>query len=101
MKNRIKRILKNIKENYILVLVILIIGLLFGWLFFHSSGDKTSADNSTEVLEGHVHENEIATIWTCSMHPQIRADKPGQCPICGMDLIPLNSLSPDEEANRS
>jgi Cu(I)/Ag(I) efflux system membrane fusion protein len=23
------------------------------------------------------------------MHPQIRLDEPGQCPICGMDLIPL------------
>lgn len=29
------------------------------------------------------------TIWTCAMHPQIRSNKPGQCPICGMDLIPL------------
>lgn len=28
-------------------------------------------------------------VWTCSMHPQIRQDKPGKCPICGMDLIPL------------
>lgn len=26
--------------------------------------------------------------WTCSMHPQIRQDQPGQCPICGMDLVP-------------
>ncbi|MBN2290515.1 MAG: efflux RND transporter periplasmic adaptor subunit [Candidatus Glassbacteria bacterium] len=29
--------------------------------------------------------------WTCSMHPQIRQPKPGQCPICGMDLIPVAS----------
>ena len=27
--------------------------------------------------------------WTCSMHPQIRSDKPGKCPICGMDLVPV------------
>ena len=26
-------------------------------------------------------------IWTCSMHPQIRLPEPGDCPICGMDLI--------------
>jgi len=25
--------------------------------------------------------------WTCSMHPEIIRDKPGICPICGMDLI--------------
>lgn len=27
--------------------------------------------------------------WTCSMHPQIRQPKPGKCPICFMDLIPV------------
>ncbi|MCK5564892.1 MAG: efflux RND transporter periplasmic adaptor subunit [Planctomycetes bacterium] len=32
-----------------------------------------------------------ATIWTCSMDPQVRQDEPGACPICGMDLIPLES----------
>jgi Cu+-exporting ATPase len=29
------------------------------------------------------------TIWTCPMHPQIRRDRPGTCPICGMALEPL------------
>ncbi len=32
-----------------------------------------------------------AAMWTCSMHPQIQLPKPGQCPICGMDLIPVSS----------
>ena len=27
-----------------------------------------------------------ATIYTCPMHPQIKSDKPGKCPICGMTL---------------
>lgn len=27
------------------------------------------------------------TVWTCSMHPQIALPEPGDCPICGMDLI--------------
>lgn len=27
--------------------------------------------------------------WTCSMHPEVRADKEGNCPICGMTLIPV------------
>lgn len=29
------------------------------------------------------------TIYTCPMHAQIRQDKPGSCPICGMTLEPL------------
>jgi len=31
-------------------------------------------------------------IWTCPMHPQIRRDGPGSCPICGMALEPLAPL---------
>ena len=36
-------------------------------------------------------EAESAQVWTCSMHPQIRLPEPGQCPICGMDLIPVST----------
>ena len=28
------------------------------------------------------------SIWTCPMHPEIRQDHPGSCPICGMALEP-------------
>src|SRR5215510_12313263 len=31
--------------------------------------------------------------WTCAMHPQVVSDKPGKCPICGMDLIPKASAA--------
>lgn len=31
-------------------------------------------------------------IWTCSMHPQIRAEEPGLCPLCGMALIPVGGV---------
>jgi hypothetical protein len=27
--------------------------------------------------------------WTCGMHPQIKQDKPGNCPLCNMKLIPV------------
>jgi Cu(I)/Ag(I) efflux system membrane fusion protein len=30
-------------------------------------------------------------LWTCGMHPQIVEEEPGQCPICGMDLVPVRS----------
>lgn len=29
----------------------------------------------------------VKAIWTCPMHPQIKKDSPGQCPICGMNLV--------------
>jgi len=71
-------------KNILKMLGILFAGVLLGWIFF--GGNNTS---KTE------HEHNIAenaeTIWTCSMHPQIRMNEPGQCPICGMELIPLES----------
>ena len=60
----------------------IIIGLFIGWAVFHSSDKK-------EEIHNHSAEEKKAEIWTCSMHPQIRMDEPGKCPICGMDLIPL------------
>jgi membrane fusion protein, copper/silver efflux system len=92
-----KKILINIKENYKVVVVMLLAGLFLGWLFFHSSGERTKVNSSNEANTEHDHSGEKATIWTCSMHPQIRSDKPGKCPICGMDLIPLSSLTTAEE----
>jgi Cu(I)/Ag(I) efflux system membrane fusion protein len=35
-------------------------------------------------------------VWTCSMHPQVRLDKPGRCPICGMSLIPVSQLESEQ-----
>ncbi|NUQ17438.1 MAG: heavy metal translocating P-type ATPase [Sphingomonas sp.] len=37
-------------------------------------------------------------VWTCPMHPEIRRDRPGSCPICGMALEPLEP-SLEEETN--
>jgi len=31
--------------------------------------------------------------YTCPMHPSVRADKPGDCPECGMHLVPVYALS--------
>jgi hypothetical protein len=27
--------------------------------------------------------------YTCPMHPSVKSDKPGGCPICGMNLVPV------------
>lgn len=37
------------------------------------------------------------TVYTCPMHPEIRQDHPGSCPICGMALEPMLPLDTDEE----
>lgn len=83
--------IKNIRT----IAVTLIVGILIGWLLFHGSSSSSEKD-------GHNHEQsaEKETIWTCSMHPQIQQHEPGSCPICAMDLVPLNEVdSGDEEVS--
>ena len=84
-------IMKNILKNKAFqLLTVLLVGLLFGWLLF-----SDSKQNEAEV---HNHDSELVDeIWTCSMHPQIRKNEPGDCPICGMELIPLSTDIGNEE----
>lgn len=70
-------------KNLVKTAGILVIGILLGWLLF-GGGEKRSENQN--------HSDEVASqIWTCSMHPQIRKNEPGLCPICGMDLIPVTA----------
>ncbi|WP_339790060.1 efflux RND transporter periplasmic adaptor subunit [uncultured Imperialibacter sp.] len=91
------KILDALKNNKVLINIgVLILGLLLGWLFFGGSG---SISNEV-VSDGHsMDDHKAGTVWTCSMHPQIRADKPGSCPICGMTLIPLASDEDDSDGD--
>jgi membrane fusion protein, copper/silver efflux system len=70
-------------NKYFIGIVLLFAGLFLGWIFFHNSTPDNTKSSGLAVAEH--------TIWTCSMDPQVRMDKPGKCPICGMDLIPLQN----------
>lgn len=79
-------------KKYIVYSIVLIVGVFLGWLLFGSSSKQRQHD--------HTHNTEGKQMWTCSMHPQIMQSEPGNCPICGMELIPAESssdgLSPDQ-----
>lgn len=55
-----------------------------GWI---QAAGETAAESSEE----HNHDGE--TVYTCPMHPQIRQDEPGKCPICAMTLVPVAAKS--------
>ncbi|MBD0776376.1 efflux RND transporter periplasmic adaptor subunit [Maribacter sp. ANRC-HE7] len=67
-------------KKYIIYIGILGAGFFLGWLLFSSS-------STNEIKHDHDRVTETDQMWTCSMHPQIMQPEPGQCPICGMDLI--------------
>ncbi len=68
--------------------IIFIVGIVAGSLIF--GGGKEASTAAAEVTAAE-HEHEPGTLWTCAMHPQIQMEAPGNCPICGMELIPMES----------
>ena len=86
-------------KNVIYLIIAVLIGLFAGWLLFGTTSNSSS-ENKTSKEEKHSLEEHRSEIWTCSMHPQVRQQEPGDCPICGMDLIPAESsatgLAPNE-----
>jgi Cu(I)/Ag(I) efflux system membrane fusion protein len=75
----------NRKIKRLLVLgAIFVAGIILGRLPW--GGAARDRDHGTEQAAG---------VWTCSMHPQIRMNDQGKCPICAMDLILLKSSCPD------
>lgn len=78
------------KLGIILISIALIVSALLAYtmIFRHSE------DNSN----GHVHNNEA--IYTCPMHPEIRQNKPGNCPICGMKLVLVTDENSATQSNK-
>jgi len=73
---------KTVKKIAIIILVIA------SFLIGYKLGNQPPPPETKSSLKI-TGETQEATMWTCSMHPQIIKTKPGKCPICGMELIPV------------
>ncbi|MBE0502521.1 MAG: efflux RND transporter periplasmic adaptor subunit [Desulfuromonadales bacterium] len=72
------------KQKIVIPIVLLaILGFTVGGYLVGRHSHDFPPDTAT------VSENDEAHQWTCSMHPFIIRDKPGLCPICAMDLVPV------------
>ncbi|MGB8226917.1 MAG: efflux RND transporter periplasmic adaptor subunit, partial [Sedimentisphaerales bacterium] len=73
-------------KTIIILIIVFLAGVLFRGFISSSKKTETAVPQQTEQTK--------EQWWTCSMHPQIRQPKPGKCPICYMDLIPVSRQNP-------
>ena len=91
MKQSTRKILTGCLKSLGLGALVLIC-LAAGFLFRGCVTPETGVPESEQTKAAAQKETQL---WTCSMHPQIKLPKPGKCPICFMDLIPLEPSSDD------
>lgn len=61
-----------------------------GWLGLSRHGAGAGMASASGEHQEH------KQLWTCGMHPQVIQDHPGDCPICGMKLVPLRGQGAGE-----
>ena len=68
----------------VLAAIVLIAGGYWGYITFVQKNDTVISDKE---------------VYTCPMHPQIIQDRPGQCPICGMDLVKKGEIDQEDQSD--
>ncbi len=95
MKTKTVTILKITAICILIAALMFGAGLFTGYLLYEPFGETPAETSSAQ--KGQAPKTKW---WTCSMHPQIRLPKPGKCPQCFMDLIPLEDEGDEEGAER-
>lgn len=82
---------KNRLTSVARAILLVAAGLALGRMVFHqATGNNSGGDQGESLI--------VNGEYTCSMHPQIRMNEPGVCPLCAMDLILLDQ---DSEVSNS
>jgi membrane fusion protein, copper/silver efflux system len=74
-------------KNFILGFLLAVMVLTGGYVAYTQFGVR---------LKGNAAE-QVQTRYHCPMHPTYISDKPGNCPICGMKLVPIEQASPGDD----
>ena len=80
------------RTRIITIVALVTVAFIAGFLI-RGGGDSPPA-------EGGSAQQAAAEVWTCSMHPQIRLPEAGKCPICFMDLIPVEQGAGEDLGDR-
>ena len=96
--DRPARVLQILSRTWKVLAPVCVVSLLLGGAVGYLAARRPASSVPSGPAE--VSTPQRATQWTCSMHPQIKLPKPGQCPICFMDLIPLDEDTSGEGGPR-
>ncbi len=99
MKNTILALFRRLIPTGMQILVVAAI-LITAFLAYNLGAGKTSPSSDGSRAPGEMDSQSAqgegrhpkdsdgdGIIYTCSMHPQVQQDQPGDCPICGMELV--------------
>lgn len=82
---------KKIKIFFVFAFIVLFL-INFNACNKNETNDTMDKEKSIQKAE--------EVIYTCPMHPQIKQNKPGSCPICKMDLVPQQQNQQIKENNQ-
>src|SRR3989338_2644628 len=82
-------ILKKLLHNKIYLTLVLVGVIALSFVIF-----KTSSHHDTTSMQARTQKD----VYFCSMHPHITSDKPGQCPICHMDLQKMEPVEKEQQS---
>jgi membrane fusion protein, copper/silver efflux system len=77
--------LKKMKTSKLLVVILAILLIAAS-----CSNSSKSTDNQNSVQS-----ESVAVSYTCPMHPEVKSNTPGDCPVCGMKLVEVTSIESD------
>ncbi|BBO17475.1 conserved hypothetical protein [Candidatus Brocadia pituitae] len=74
--------------------ILVILGILLGFYLHHGVVARHALPlhdvlNLISFANADEAKGKKILYWTCGMHPSVKMDKPGKCPICAMDLVPV------------
>lgn len=95
-RNRWQGLIPHGRSAIVSLVIVAAVAFFLGGLLLSGGQEGKIAGGSDAGGHAATAESKEPQWWTCSMHPQIKLPKPGKCPICFMDLIPLESGSSDD-----
>ncbi|MCH7602947.1 MAG: hypothetical protein IIB54_09295, partial [Planctomycetes bacterium] len=94
------RLFLTIAIPVVLTVMLLLTGFVVGIFFSRSTPQNSQESTITSTLDPTEEATGKPQMYTCSMHPQVRLPDPdAKCPICFMDLIPVEEDSNTDDAS--